>query len=101
MSDAIILIKKMIFEFHPSGIVAESIWSCGLDKTQMLTLVFAIVMLLIVDSIHEMRISIIDFLNKQNLIFRWGVYYSAILFIIVSLIQTFGTGASTFIYFQF
>lgn len=101
MSDAIILIKKMIFEFHPSGIVAESIWSCGLDKTQMITLVFAIVMLLIVDNIHEMRISIIDFLNKQNLIFRWGVYYSAILFIIVSLIQTFGTGASTFIYFQF
>lgn len=101
MGDAIIMIKKMVFDFHPSAIVAESIWNCGLDKTQMLTLVLAIVMLIIVDCIHEIGISITNFLNKQNLIFRWGIYYASILFIIVSLIQTFGVSASNFIYFQF
>ena len=101
LGDALLMVKKMITELHPSGIVAESIWNNGLDQTQAVTLFIAILVLLIVDWIHEKGISITAFLNQQNLVFRWGVYYITILFIVISFIQTFGTSAGAFIYFQF
>lgn len=101
LGDALLMIKKMVFELHPSGIVAESIWNNGLNQAQMVTLCIAVIILFIVDWVHEKGISITVFLNRQNMIFRWGIYYSVILFILVSMIQTFGENAGAFIYFQF
>ena len=101
LSDAYFMCKQIILLFHPSEVVSEVIWTLGLNGIQLGSLVIALLILLFVDILHEKNISISAFLEKQNLLFRWGIYYITIFYVIFSIIQSFGEPASSFIYFQF
>ena len=55
----------------------------------------------IVSFMQERGIKIREELAKQNLVFRWIVYYIAIVYILIFGIYGEGYNASQFIYFQF
>lgn len=101
MGDAIGMCQKMITQLNPTILLSDVIFSYGLNEFQWQCLLMAIIILLLVDWIHEKGWHIQAFIEKQNLVFRWGVYYGAILLIIISILQTFGQDAGAFIYFQF
>lgn len=95
------MLSKMILEFNPSALATPAILESGLNLIQFATLFIAVLILFMVDFLHEKGIHIAAWLNEQNMAFRWAAYYAVVLFIVISFIQTFGVDASTFIYFQF
>lgn len=101
MKEAFIMLSKMILEFNPSALATPAILESGLNLIQFATLFIAVLILFMVDFLHEKGIHIAAWLNEQNMAFRWAAYYAVVLFIVISFIQTFGVDASTFIYFQF
>ncbi len=101
LSDAFFMCKQIMFSFHPSEIVSKEFWSIGLSTIQLGFLTIALIILLLVDVLHEKKVSINSILANQNLYFRWCIYYLFILYILISLVQSFGVSANSFIYFQF
>lgn len=98
---ALEILKKTFLEFGAGSLINGEMLNLGLNGAQMLTVGIAMVMLLIVDILHERNISISTWINQRNVIVRWGVYYAMILYILMVVLQTFGKSASSFLYFQF
>lgn len=101
LTAAFLMCKKIFFELNPTVLLGDAIYNLGLNGLQLSCLVIAILVLIVVDCLHEKGKSISEFIKKQNLVFRWMVYYVAILIILMSVVQTFGQDAGAFIYFQF
>lgn len=101
LTDALNMCQRIVFNLNPSILLGDVLYNQGLNQLQVYYLVGAILILILVDYLHEKGKSIRNFLKQQNLAFRWLVYYVAVFIIIVSVIQTFGQNANTFIYFQF
>ena len=64
-------------------------------------MILEIGVIIAVDTLHEKNISISIWLEKQNLLFRWGLYLLIAIVILVGAIYNYGMGASSFIYTQF
>lgn len=73
----------------------------GLTIVQLYRLIFAIIVLIIVDVIHEHGIHIRDWFCKQNILLRWGFYIVSLSAFCLLIMQNFGGAAAEFIYFQF
>lgn len=78
-----------------------SIYEIGLDRGNWFILFFGIVVLMIIDFIHERGDSVFLMVNQQTLWFRWILYLGLIWFIILFGIYGVGYDSSQFIYFQF
>ena len=64
-------------------------------------LIFAMIVLLIVDIIHERGVSLRDWVAKRNIVIRWSIYLVVLVAFVVLIIQNYGRPAAEFIYFQF
>ena len=78
-----------------------SLLKYGLDTANWILLFIAILLLFMVDYIHERDISIRDVIAEQHLIFRWVIYLSAICAVLIFGIYGPGYVTSDFIYGQF
>lgn len=76
------------------------ITTLGMDEKDFYVMLIAILILLIADVIR-IRYSVRNELAKQNVIFRWAVYYAALFTILIFGIYGAEFDASSFIYFQF
>ena len=103
LSDAFAMIKTMFTSIDLQflfGLDGE-IFTYGVDEQNMLILVLAIAILTVVSILQENGLKIREALDRQNLIFRWGL-----LLILLTLILVFGIygpqfDVSTFIYGKF
>lgn len=100
-STAVEMLKKLVTDFNLPVALNGKIYLLGIDEKRMLWLVLSIALLLIVDGLHEMKISIRGFLEKQNIVFRWICYLVATFVLVLAVLQDYGAGAASFIYFQF
>lgn len=98
---AIGMLKRIWHHFELGVFLDGSLLSIGIGRKDFTLLFFAIGMLWLADLFHEHRKSIRQWLDGQNLLFRWAAYYAAIFFIIIFGIYGFGYDATAFIYFQF
>lgn len=98
---AIGMLKRIWHHFELGVLLDGSLLSIGIGRKDFTLLFFAIGMLWLADLFHEHRKSIRQWLDGQNLLFRWAAYYAAIFFIIIFGIYGFGYDATAFIYFQF
>ena len=73
----------------------------GLNKANWIVLAAAILILIIVDILHEKQISIFEAVHRQEIWFRWALYLGIIWSIIMFGVYGVGYDASQFIYFQF
>lgn len=78
-----------------------SLMFLGLDSANIILLITGLIILLIVDLVHEYNISIREFVYKQRLWFRWTLYLVLIWSIIMFGIYGIDYTSSQFIYFQF
>lgn len=78
-----------------------SITELGLTKGNWIALAVALLILLLVDVLHEMGKSVFALVSKQNICIRWILYLGLIWGIIMFGIYGIGYDASQFIYFQF
>lgn len=94
---ALRMIRQMCTHFF----MARSLYVLGLDEKDLSLLLLAILLLMIVDIVHERNHSLLCLVNRQEIWFRWGIYYALILSIIIFGIYGPEYDASQFIYFQF
>lgn len=84
-----------------SFVVDGSLLELGLDNANMILLVISIVVLFAVDYLHEKGFHIREEISKQHIIFRWIIYYSAIMIILIFGIYGPEYNSASFIYEQF
>lgn len=90
-----------IFKQMLSAIITTSLYEIGLDHANWQILIGAIVILFVVDILHEKEMSILKLINSQEIWLRMLIYLSLIWSIIMFGIYGVGYDMSQFIYFQF
>lgn len=90
------IIQRMLSVFQTTGI-----YNIGLDKVNWFILFWGIILLFLVDIIHENGKSVFYWVNQQTIWFRWILYLGLIWCIILFGIYGVGYDANQFIYFQF
>ncbi|WP_242836580.1 MBOAT family O-acyltransferase [Clostridium sp. BNL1100] len=91
-TEAVTIIKRIFMDFS----LKIDIGRAGVSRYQ-LSLCFGVIVLLLAVQLFQRNKKIINELNTQHVVYRWIIYYSALIFIII-----FGVfNTSSFIYFQF
>lgn len=85
--------------FHPY--LNRNIFSLGLEGMQLLELGIAILLLAVVDVLHERGYRLRSLVGKLPVVLRWSGYLSVLTAFVLFLIQNYGKAAASFIYFQF
>lgn len=98
-TDARTIIKNM-FYFNPWIFTTGSIYKLGLDRKDFVVAILCIIVVLIVD-LMKIHGSIKDKLYEKNTLFRWAVYITAIMAILIFGEYGPGYSAQEFIYLQF
>lgn len=88
--------KQMGLMIHSNASV--SLFSLGLKKADFALLMVGILVMLVVGVMQEFNINIRKELQKQNLLFKWFIYYIIIFSIIIFGIYGKGYDAASFIY---
>lgn len=96
LKHALKLIRQMFTVFQTTGI-----YELGLDRGNWFMLTFGLIVLLLVDILHEKKISIFDLVAKQEIWFRWLICFTLLWVTIMFGIYGPEYDTSTFIYFQF
>lgn len=78
-----------------------SIYEIGLDRGNWFMLIFGILVLTIVDAVHERGESIFVLVRRQTLWFRWVLYLGLIWCTMMFGIYGVNYDSSQFIYFRF
>ncbi len=73
----------------------------GLDTANWVLLLFTLLLLLLVDYLHEQNVHIRETIAKQHFIYRWIIYFVAIISILIFGIYGPEYDAASFIYEQF
>ncbi len=74
------------------------IFSLGVDEKNMFVLFVAVLVLLGVSILQENGMKVRETLSKQNIVFRWAVYFIALIFVLVFGIYGPAYNAADFIY---
>lgn len=90
------IFRQMFHTFQTAGI-----YEFGLDRGNWFMLNFGISILIAVDIMHEKGCSIFQFVNRQEIWFRWILYLGLFWCTVIFGIYGIGYDASQFIYFQF
>lgn len=98
---AIALIKQMLTHFNPWTLFDGSLMTYGLDAKEWNVLLVAILLMVVVDLLRYKKMPVIQWFLSQNLMFRWLVFYGAIMAVVIYGIYGGGYNATEFIYFQF
>ena len=96
LGDAMHLLSSLFRGWSTRIFFDGSLLKLGLDQTEWLVLLGALLILLAVSLMQEKGVSVLEAVKRQQLWFRWLIY-------LVLLTGIYGPGfaASSFIYFQF
>ena len=95
------IFKIIVLRFEWSRLIDGSVMNLGLVPAPCLLVIVALILLLAVDILHERGVHFSLWISEKPRAVRWGVYYVLTFLILVSILQTFGQSASSFLYFQF
>lgn len=95
------LFKAAFTSFNPWVFFDGSLYKLGLNRPNFHLMLLSIVGLLIVDYIQEKGISIRRTVARQNIVLRWGIYYAAVLVLVIFGMYGPGYDAASFIYQRF
>ena len=93
------ILYKMFTAFNMQDItqIATIIKNVGLSGSHFIVLMLGLIFLLLSDWFENANSSLTNILDKQNLIFRWGILWGELLIIMLFA----ELGQSSFIYFKF
>ena len=95
------LIKNMLSIWNPWVLSDGSLFALGLDAKEWNVLLLGGAFLMIVDLLRYKGVDLVEIFMKQNLWFRWLLFYVGIFVIIIFGVYGAQYDASRFIYFQF
>lgn len=102
IKDAFAFLERMFTRFNPWSLHDGNLYNFGIDQTDYHILIFAILLLLIVDLLrYFFKRDFGELLLKQNLWFRWLVLIVLIVSTIIYGAYGINYNAAQFIYFQF
>lgn len=78
-----------------------TIFMLGLSRLGVWQVALSLIVLLIVDILHERGLSLRSVVAKRKIVVRWMIYLITVLAFLVLIIQNYGRPAAEFIYFQF
>ena len=102
LSDAFRMIRHILVNrtFLPE-FANGTLFTLGLRPFAVYQLILSLVILLVVDLLHEKKISLRRWCARQHIVIRWSIYLVVMVAFVVLLIQNYGRPAAEFIYFQF
>ena len=95
------MLGSVFTTFNPWIWFDGSLFTLGVSQKEFYILLIALLILLIVSLMQEKGICVRDKIQEQGIIVRWGIYYTAILFVFLCGVYGIGYDASGFIYMQF
>lgn len=101
VGSALEILNKILFHPEVGRTIYENLMLAGVEITKGGVLVLELLLLFAVDLYHEKRGQVSELLDAQNKWFRWAVYVTITMFIVVGIIRDYGVGASAFIYANF
>ena len=101
LPDAFQIWKSIFTEFNPWVLTDGTLFSLGLSAQEMFVLFMALLVLLLVSILQERGVKLREAIERQNLIFRWLLYFVAIFTIILAGAYGVGYNAADFIYANF
>ena len=102
ISDSFSVIKRMFTRWNPWVLYDKSLYTLGLNMTEVHILILSILVLFIVDCIKYKHNTTFDVtLSKQVLWFRWAVIFAMLFAIFIYGVYGPQFVAKQFIYFQF
>ncbi len=101
IGQAAIVIKNTFTSWNPWVLTDGSLMNMGVDALDWNVLIVFLLGLLIVDILREKSIDVKKWIIGQNVVFRWVVYYAAIIALVIWGVYGQGYDANAFIYFQF
>lgn len=90
--------KNALTERNPWILFDGSLYKLGLDKPNINLLIISVLILIVISLLQERGVKIRETIAEQNIIFRWLVYYAAIMFVIIFGIYGDGIKMADFIY---
>ncbi len=91
-----------IFTFKNIGMLFNGkLFEIGFDASDFIVVLIGVLIMFVVGLLQEKGYNIREKISKQNIVFRWGLYYGIIFAIIILGIYGKGYSASSFIYGQF
>ncbi len=100
LSTTVLLFRKIVRDFRPWQLVDETLYTFGLDRKNFILVLFLFLLLWGVSMLQEkgsLRLRI----SEYNIVFRWMIYYIAIVAIVILGIYGPGYDASSFVYIGF
>ena len=101
VQEGIGITRNMISNLQLGNTLVNQLYLVGFSAQRFYLLLFETGMMFAVDFLHERKISIVSWLDRQNKAFRWLIYITLIVVILTGLIHDFGLDASVFIYTRF
>ncbi len=96
------MIGNMFVKFNPWVLFDQSLYTLGLNVTEVHILLVALAILILVDGVRFFKGQTLEkFLSEQCLYFRWGIIFFLIFYIFIFGSYGIGYSAQQFIYFQF
>lgn len=74
-----LMLKRIIFDFSFSGMR----WDLGKHMDELIIAFLGLMVVLIVDILHEKNISVREHIYRLRLPIRWGIWYAAIMAVII------------------
>ncbi len=97
---AVQILGQMLTAFDPWALFDGTLLTLGLDGKDLAVVLAALLLLWIVDYAHS-RGSVRTWLARQNLPFRWLIYYGLLFSLLLFGVYGLGYSAAAFLYFQF
>lgn len=101
IEDAFIVIGRLFSSFNPWVLMDGTLYTLGLSMIDFWIAVLATGVLFVVDILHERGLQIREWILRQNLMFRWLLYFAAIFSVLIFGFYGPNYDAAQFIYFQF
>ena len=98
---AMVILRRAVMVFNPWVLVDGSLYRLGIQQAEFSMLLLAIGLMILVDVFHERGFSFRDSILRQQLWFRWLVYFAMIFAVLLLGIYGPAMDASAFIYAQF
>lgn len=100
-SQAIVMVKRIFTESSFMYSLRNGLYTFGRSRKELFFWLSGLIIVFLVDVLHEKNISVVESLGKKSPVLRWSLYFLFIAFMMGTGIYYYGYSASTFIYSGF
>lgn len=101
LKTAISMLRHCILDVELRDLINGKFFYMGLHQVEVIVLFIAIMMMIIVDILHEKEFHFREWLIKQKIFIRWTCYVVMFCVLVIAATRQIGADASQFIYAQF